>query len=391
MCRSSKSYFALSSHHHHSFHTRYARQISLSGFGLVSQESLSTASILVIGVGGLGCPAIQCLSAAGVGKIGMVDFDKVSLTNIHRQMLFYTTDVGRPKVEVATERIEAINPHVEVHSYQTRLDSSTIFDILEGEVKYDVVLDCTDNFSTRYLISDVCQLLGICHVFGALSTYQGQLGVFDHRTGDEARSYRDLFPHPPAQDQIPTCNEAGILGTVSSTIGTMMANETIKCITHTSTPLTNQILVFDLGINQTQTFVISSHPDAQRPTREFIIQNDYELECGITSEQDRATDEVTAKEAVEMINTIPSIRLIDIREEYETPFLEGIPHEKVPLSRLQRKLLEPLDSRESTVLFVCQAGIRSLHAVEMHREVRGRFISVKGGAVELLLESKKTY
>ncbi|RZJ99252.1 MAG: HesA/MoeB/ThiF family protein, partial [Flavobacterium sp.] len=208
---------------------RYERQLILKGFGLEAQQKLSKAKVLVVGAGGLGCPALQYLTAAGVGMIGVVDHDTISLNNLHRQILYSNDEIGKLKSEVASTKLRDLNPEIIIHAFPFRLVKNNIIQLLSN---YDFILDCTDNFVSRYLINDACILLRKPLVFAAISGYEGQIAIFN--VADEAgnsTNYRDLFPIPPNPEEVPNCAESGVLGALSGIIGTMQAAEAIKLIT----------------------------------------------------------------------------------------------------------------------------------------------------------------
>lgn len=221
---------------------RYARHLRLEGFGEQAQKRLRKSSILIIGCGGLGCPAAMYLSRSGVGKLGLIDEDKVSLSNLHRQVLFAEKDVGEAKVNAAEKRLKAGNSELEVETYPYRLDTSNYDGILP---KYDLVLDCTDNFLTRYLVNDACVAMNIPMVYGAVNQYEGQVAVFNY---NGSAQLRDVFPDKPQEGVIQNCEEAGVLGVVAGMMGEFMALEAIKVLTGVGTPLINQMLIFD-GLN----------------------------------------------------------------------------------------------------------------------------------------------
>jgi len=220
---------------------RYQRQIILPDFGQEGQQKLLKAKILVIGAGGLGCPVLQYLAAAGVGTIGIVDDDVVAINNLHRQVLYSADDLGLSKAKRAAQILDQLNPGIRIIPYSERLTAQNALILFD---EFDTIIDCTDNFSTRYMINDACVLMNKPLVYGAISRFEGQVAVFNFmRNGsDEAVNYRDLFPNPPREDEVLNCAEAGVLGPLAGIIGTMMANETIKLITGIGEPLANQLL-----------------------------------------------------------------------------------------------------------------------------------------------------
>jgi adenylyltransferase/sulfurtransferase len=261
---------------------RYARHIILPGIGGDGQRKLMEARILVIGAGGLGSPAAMYLAAAGVGTIGLVDFDTVELSNLQRQLLHDTADVGRPKVESAGERLADLNPNVEVVSHQTLLSSENAFDILRG---YEVIVDGTDNFPVRYLVNDATQLLGRPLVYGSIYQWEGQASVF--LPGQESPCYRCLFPEPPPPGTVPSCAEGGVFGVLPGIIGSVQAVEAIKLILRVGEPLAGKLLIYDALSNEFTTVNLRWDPDCpvcgKHPTVTELI--DYEAFCGLAPGQ----------------------------------------------------------------------------------------------------------
>ena len=218
---------------------RYSRHVSLSEVGVEGQKRLKTASILLIGAGGLGSPLAMYLAAAGIGRLGLVDFDRVDASNLHRQLIHGTKDVGRLKIDSARESISDINPHVQVDTYETALTSSNALEIMEG---YDLVIDGTDNFPTRYLVNDACVLSGIPNVYGSIFRFEGQASVFGAPDGP---CYRCLFPQPPPPGAVPNCAEGGVIGVLPGIVGLIQANEAIKLLIGRGEPLVGRLLLFD--------------------------------------------------------------------------------------------------------------------------------------------------
>jgi molybdopterin/thiamine biosynthesis adenylyltransferase len=228
------------------FILRYQRHITLSGFGIEAQEKLSKAKVLVIGAGGLGCPALQYLVAAGVGEIGIVDGDTISLPNLNRQILYGQADIGKYKVVVAAEKLQALNNLVCINVFQNKCDQAFA---IEHFPNYDIIIDATDNFASRYLINDACVLMNKPLVFGAVSQFEGQVAVFNVEQNGERINYRDIFPEPPKNDEVLSCAEGGVLGVLPGMIGVMQATETIKLITGIGTTIVNQLLTYN-GLTQ---------------------------------------------------------------------------------------------------------------------------------------------
>jgi adenylyltransferase/sulfurtransferase len=261
---------------------RYARHIILPGIGGDGQQKLMDARVLVIGAGGLGSPAAMYLAAAGVGTIGLVDFDKVELSNLQRQLLHDTADVGRPKVESAKERLGDLNPNVEVVTHETLLSSENAFDVL-GD--YDVVVDGTDNFPVRYLVNDATQMLGKPLVYGSIYQWEGQASVF--MPGRDVPCYRCLFPEPPPPGTVPSCAEGGVFGVLPGIIGSVQAVEAIKLVLGVGQPLVGKLLIYDALTNEFTTVKLRWDPDCpvcgKHPTVTELI--DYEAFCGLAPGQ----------------------------------------------------------------------------------------------------------
>jgi molybdopterin/thiamine biosynthesis adenylyltransferase len=261
---------------------RYARHIILPGIGADGQRKLGDAKVLVIGAGGLGSPAAMYLAAAGVGTLGLVDFDRVDLSNLHRQLLHDTADVGRPKVESAKERLNDLNPNVEVVAHGDLLSSANAFDVLGS---YDVVVDGTDNFPVRYLVNDATQLLNKPLVYGSIYQWEGQASVF--LPGPETPCYRCLFPEPPPPGTVPSCAEGGVFGVLPGIIGSIQATEAIKLVLGAGEPLAGKLVLYDALRNEFTTVKLRWDPDCpvcgKHPTVTELI--DYEAFCGLTPGQ----------------------------------------------------------------------------------------------------------
>ena len=333
---------------------RYQRQMMLPGFGEQKQMLLEQASVLVIGAGGLGCPVLSYLAAAGVGRIGLVDDDAVEIHNLHRQVIYTMEDLGRAKVTVAAERISALNPGVIIVPYKLRASNQNIRELVEG---YDLIIDGTDNFETRYLVNDACVIAGKPLVYGAISQYEGQVSVF---TPDF--HYRDLFPDPPAPGSVLNCSDAGVIGVLPGLIGTLMAQEAIKIITGIGQPLYAKLLLWNLLTNNSM--VMENSPDAWHPTGETrrvgprnwteLEAFDYSWFCGTGKVNNITAAELNAKrEQGEWL-------VIDIREPHELPGSEGLADLRIPSAEL---LPEHIGDTAEKIVFVCQSGKRSEAAV----------------------------
>jgi sulfur-carrier protein adenylyltransferase/sulfurtransferase len=338
---------------------RYNRQMLMPEFGQEGQEKLKNAKILVVGCGGLGSPILLYLAAAGVGTLGIVENDKVDVSNLQRQILYGTSSVGLDKILETEKRLKDLNPLVQTHIYSTSLNSKNALEIIKD---YDIVVDGTDNFPTRYLVNDACVMLNKPFVYGAIHRFEGQVAVFNY---NGSATYRDLFPTPPPPEQAPNCAEAGVLGVLPGIIGSMQALEAIKVITEIGEPLAGKILVLDTLSMQSRVIKIPKMPDTQNITQ--LI--DYEEFCGMKSQNEISFDE---------LKNLQNYQLIDVREphEYAQKNLGG---ELMPLSELEKYL--PKISRDKTVVVHCQSGIRSMKAIKFLKENHGfeNLINLKGG------------
>lgn len=355
---------------------RYQRQIILPGFGEKAQQLLAAARVLVIGAGGLGCPALQYLAAAGVGKIGIADGDEVDISNLHRQVLYTTRDIGYNKAVKAAQLLQALNTDIEIITYPENITTESLPGILAG---FDIVVDGTDNFATRYMVNDACVLMGKTLVYGAVTQFEGQVAVFNQVLGDGSRSanYRDLFPQPPKDGEILNCAEAGVIGVLPGIIGTMQASEVIKLITGIGETLANQLLSFNIVTNQLYTVQFQSKPGTSLliPANETIFrQTDYIWLCS-SSAAEYEIDEAIFNQCIQQ----EYIDIVDVREPGEQPVIQTFPHQQIPLALLKEQYHQLTNE---TVVVFCQSGKRSLAATEILRSVFGgskKIYSLKGG------------
>jgi sulfur-carrier protein adenylyltransferase/sulfurtransferase len=369
---------------------RYQRQIILPGFGEEGQRKLLKARVLVIGAGGLGCPVLQYLTAAGIGTIGIVDDDIVALNNLHRQVLYSVNDIGLSKAERATNILQQLNAEIKIIPYNERLTVQNALILLN---EFDIIIDGTDNFATRYLINDACVLMNKPLVYGAISQFEGQVSVFNSRQhyNDEEVNYRDLFPNPPAEDEVLNCAEAGVLGVLPGIIGTMMANETIKLITGIGEPLANQLLTYNALNNQVYRLALS----ARKETRSLIPENesaflrmDYEWLCSSERTHPTATclpaGKVGSEIDADIFNDLLAkgdVDVIDVREPGEMPAVNDFSNTNIPLAQLSANT--SLIKADTIVVF-CQSGKRSLQAVKILSGIFGaekKIYSLRGGIV----------
>ena len=338
---------------------RYSRHLLLPEVGVAGQRALRRAKVLVVGTGGLGAPAALYLAAAGVGTLGLVDFDAVELSNLQRQVLYSTEDVGRPKLAAARARLEGLNPTIEIVPHDGHLDSANALEVLGG---YDVVLDGTDNFPTRYLVNDACVLLGKPNVYGSIYRFEGQVSVFDARRGP---CYRCLYPEPPPADLVPSCAEAGVLGVLPGVVGALQATEAIKLLVGVGEPLIGRLLLYDAGAMTFRTLRLEKNPEcvlcSPKATQHALI--DYPAFCGVAASAPAlGVPEVSPEELrAELAAPDPPL-LVDVREpeELEISKIEGallIPKGEIP------ERVDELTRARSVVLF-CRSGGRSADAAK---------------------------
>ena len=356
---------------------RYSRHLIMPEVGLEGQLKLKQAKVLLIGAGGLGSPLALYLAAAGVGKLGVVDFDVVDFTNLQRQVLHGTEDVGRSKLASAAETIRSINPYVEVVPHETRLTSENALEIFEG---YDVIADGTDNFATRYLVNDACVLTGKPNVYGSIFRFEGQASVFATSDGP---CYRCLYPEPPPPGLVPSCAEGGVLGVLPGIIGCVQALETIKLIIGRGEPLIGRLLLLDALHLRFRELKLRKNPDcpvcSRHPSIDRLI--DYEEFCGIRGaepEQAAGVPEITPIELKRMMDEGRPFRLVDVREPHEFDICRIPGSVLIPLGDVPKRMNE-LDSTEEIVVH-CRSGQRSARAVELLRKSGFRRIhNLKGG------------
>lgn len=351
----------------------YQRQVSLPEIGHEGQQKLRNTQVLVIGAGGLGCPALTYLAAAGVGTIGIIDFDRVEISNLHRQILFTVADVGRLKAEVAAERLRLLNPHSQVIAYTEGLSKENALSIVTG---YALVVDGSDNFPTRYLVNDACVLLNKPLVFGSIYKFEGQVSVFNYQNGP---TYRCLYPTPPGEGEVPNCAEIGVLGVLPGIIGSLQAVEVIKIITGLGEVLSGKILLYDALRASFQTFRFDARPDSRNFT---VLQDDYGTTCAIAT---AGLEEIEFQELELLLQQVTLPTFIDVREpeEFARFNVGGV---NWPLKTLSHHFSE-LQSQTDVVL-CCQSGIRSRKAYELLSKAlpTHRFRHLKGGVgrVELM-------
>lgn len=338
---------------------RYSRHISLPEVGVEGQKKLKAASILLVGTGGLGSPLAMYLSAAGIGRLGLVDFDKVDVSNLHRQLIHGTKDIGRPKIESARESIQDINPHVTVETHETALTSENALEIIAN---YDLVIDGTDNFPTRYLVNDACVLSNKPNVYGSIFRFEGQASVFATENGP---CYRCLFPQPPPPGAVPNCAEGGVIGVLPGIVGLIQANEAIKLILGQGNPLIGRLLLFDALAMKFREVKLKRDPNCpvcgDHPTVTELI--DYKEFCGIPDAADEQGDnplEISVEETKARMDAGDDFVLIDCREpeEYEIAKIEG--SVLIPLSDFEEGIKQ-ID-KDADIVIHCKMGGRSAQA-----------------------------
>ncbi len=358
--------------------SRYGRHLIIPEVGVRGQKKLKASSVLVVGAGGLGSPICLYLAAAGVGRIGLVDFDQVDYSNLQRQVIYSSRDVGRPKLEAAKDRILEINPNVQVDSYETRLTSENALQIIKD---YDVIVDGTDNFPTRYLVNDACVLLAKPSVYGSIFRFEGQISVFDSKNGP---CYRCLYPKPPPPGLVPSCAEGGVLGILPGVVGTLQATETTKLILGRGNPLVGRLLLFDALNMKFTELKLKKDPDCpicgRTPTIKSLI--DYEAFCGLRRGEHAfelgEENEITATQLKQLIDSGERVNLIDVREphEYEICRIEG--SKLIPFSEIPNRLNEL--SLTDPYVFHCHIGARSASAVSFLRQLGFKNVkNLKGG------------
>jgi adenylyltransferase/sulfurtransferase len=337
---------------------RYGRHLVLPEVGTEGQRRLKQSRVLLVGAGGLGSPTALYLAAAGVGTLGLVDFDVVDITNLQRQVIHGTSDLGRPKLDSAADRIRDINPHVHVEQFDTALKSENALGIAND---FDIVVDGTDNFPTRYLVNDTCVLLGKPNAFGSVLRFEGQASVF---ATDEGPCYRCLFREPPPPGLVPSCAEGGVLGVLPGLIGTIQATEAIKIITGAGQPLIGRLLLVDALTMQFRTIKVRRDPECPAcGTREIKELIDYDAFCGVgAATHEAAVKDISPRELQERIRRGDRIELIDVREDWEWQ-IGRIPGARLlPLGDLSSQK-DRIDRSRDVVVY-CKSGVRSLRAAE---------------------------
>lgn len=359
---------------------RYSRHLIMPEVTIEGQKKLKAARVLAIGTGGLGSPLLSYLAAAGIGKLGIVDFDTVDYSNLQRQIIHGTSSIGKPKVVSAQERIHEINPYVEVQIYETALRSDNALDIIKD---YDVVIDGTDNFPTRYLVNDACVLLNKPNVYGSIFRFEGQLTVF---WASQGPCYRCLYPEPPPPGLVPSCAEGGVLGVLPGIIGVLQAIETIKIILGIGDSMIGRLLLFDALKLKFKELKLRKNPDCpicgNSPTIKELI--DYEQFCGMPAvegpsmEEEPTVPEISVTHLSQRLRNKENFVLIDVREPHEFQICRIPDSRLIPLGELPSRIHE-LDSADEIVIH-CKSGMRSAKAVQLLQQSGFRKVwNVKGG------------
>lgn len=343
---------------------RYSRHLLLPEIGMTGQEKIKSAKILVIGAGGLGCPALQYLTAMGIGEIGIVDFDKVEESNLQRQILYSVEDIGKLKTEAAILKLSKQNPFVKFNSYPVRLDNQNAIELFS---KYDLIIDGTDNFATRYLVNDACVILNKPLIYGSIYKFEGQVSVLNYTdsSGQSGPTYRCLFPSPPLSGSIPNCSEIGVLGVLPGIIGTLQATEAIKIISGIGEPLSGKLLLFDALAMSFQVIGISRNNEwinsAPKNIEEFL-ETDYEYFCG-NKNSGSSTKSISVDELKLIIENNLEVQLLDVRETFEEPQISELIDLKIPLADIHNQT--HLISKKKKVIVFCKSGSRSKRAIEI--------------------------
>ncbi len=357
---------------------RYSRHLILPEVGMAGQLKLKQSSALVVGAGGLGNPLLQYLGAAGVGRIGIVDFDTIDLTNLQRQVMYGTKDVGRKKLEVAKERVQAINPNIDIQMYDTRLTSENALDVLK---EYDVVIDGTDNFPTRYLVNDAAVLLGKPNVYGSIFRFEGQASVFWAAKGP---CYRCLYAEPPPPGLVPSCAEGGVLGVLPGIVGSIQAIETLKVLLGKGDTLVGRLLVFDAMKMKFRELKLRKNPDCPicgtHPTIKELI--DYEAFCGVNAPSERVSEEflISVDELKGKLEDGANVVLLDVREpmEWEIAHLDGAV--LMPVAQVPSRVHE-LSTADEIVVY-CKSGVRSARVTNFLRDLGFRKVKNLAGGID---------
>ncbi|WP_313115347.1 molybdopterin-synthase adenylyltransferase MoeB [Aequorivita sediminis] len=341
--------------------SQYSRHLSLEEVGARGQLQLKQAKVLVIGAGGLSCPVLQYLAAAGVGTIGIVDNDKVDASNLQRQILYTHEDIGKYKVEAAVSRLKKLNPFIQLHCHNTKLRNDNALTLFES---YDIIVDGTDNFPTRYLINDAAVILGKTVVFGSINKFEGQVSVFHYNNGP---TYRCLFPSPPSPELVPNCSEAGVLGILPGIIGCLQANEVLKIILGLGDILSGKLLTFNALTLKQEIFHFKKNASLSIES----LAQDYQMFCGL----DDGLEEITYQEYLQQADTF---NVLDVRNKGEREEL-SIESFHIPIDELEERYTELAENK--SLLVFCKSGVRSKLAIQILKKnnFENKLVSLKGG------------
>lgn len=352
----------------------------LPEIGIAGQQRLANGKVAVIGCGGLGSAILPYLAGAGVGTIGLVDLDLVAANNLHRQVLYTTHDIGRPKAEIAARRLRAINPDVEVRVHPVMISSENALEILED---YDIVIDGSDNFPTRYLVNDACYLLNKTLVYGSIFRFEGQVSVFNAPlpNGEVSPNYRDLFPQPPAPESVPNCAEGGVIGVLPGIIGSMQANEAIKLLAKIGEPLAGKLYILDAKDFSSRLIRFGKDPQnplsGSSPSQTTLV--DYDAFCGLRTEiAPLAEDEVSVEALYSLIQNKQPYTLLDVRTPYEYQMV-NLGGTLISAKSFDESLLQS----RTPIIVHCRTGKRSLAFVKQLKKTypQANILSLKGGIV----------
>lgn len=356
---------------------RYSRHLNLPGFGSTGQVALQHAAVLVIGAGGLGCPVLQYLTAAGVGTIGLVDNDVVALSNISRQVLYSEADIGKPKVQVAIAKLQAMNSKTKFIAHEEFLSQKNALTIFSG---YDLVIDCTDNFETRYLINDACVLLSKTFIHGAVYRFAGQIALMNHgkENGERSATYRCLFPEPPAAGAVGNCETAGVLSTLTGIIGTMQATMAVKVICGAGHEVEGKLFLFNANSFESHSCFIprNEEADKKRPCdKEAFLTYDYSTFCNSKSAPEF---EISPSGLYQLMEGAKPVQVIDIRQPGEWPEITDLPAKAMPVADFNDSISFP--NHNTTVVLICTSGKRSFDmATRINQNRTKPVLSLRGG------------
>ncbi len=361
---------------------RYGRHLLLPDLGVEGQKRLKNSRVLIIGAGGLGSPALLYLAAAGVGTLGIVDFDVVEQSNLQRQIVHGVSDVGQLKTASAARTVAEINPLIQVVCHECRLEAENVMDIFSG---YDLIVDGTDNFATRYLVNDACVLAGKPYVWGSIFRFEGQVSVFwENAPGGVGLNYRDLYPEPPPAHLAPSCSEGGVLGILCASIGSVMATEAVKLLTGMGDVLLGRLITFDALDMCYRELPIRRHPD--RPSVEGLI--DYEYFCGVGVQPQAEVPQISVQEVSDLLKNNAAVRLIDVREKTEWDIVNiGPDSEHIPKGSVFSEQVQKGFSTDDSILVMCKGGARSREVVEQLLEAGYQDVrNVSGGILRWIKE-----